>query len=253
MKFYTKILSSLLLSGSFGLYASSIDSIKIYTETYPPYNMKAEQKLTGLSVEILDAMLKQMHSSIDVQKDIKLVPWARGYRILQKKKDTMLFSTARIPQREKLFKWVGPIVTVPQNIIALKTKHIKVSNLKDLKNYTVGGILGWSSVTELMEQGFKKSDLTLYVGKNATEKAFKDMLLNKLDMFIYNLESIPYDSYLTNFHKTDFKKVYTVHTIDLYYAFNKKTDDKIVKQYQKALDTIKANGIYKKILKKYGK
>jgi polar amino acid transport system substrate-binding protein len=40
--------------------------------------------------------------------NIKVVPWAREYLMLQTQANIALFSTTRIAERESLFKWVGP-------------------------------------------------------------------------------------------------------------------------------------------------
>jgi len=233
------------------LHANSIDSdLKIFTETYPPYNFKKDGKVTGFSTEILEAMFQQMHSA-KTAKDIKLVPWARGYKVVAKKKNTMLYSTFRIPERENLFKWVGPIKRVSRDIISLKEKQVSIHTIDDIKKYSLGGVLGWSAIDTLVAQGVEKKSIQLFSGKYAAKKGFEKLILNDLDLFIYNLDAIDYDPTLKKFASKEFKIVYRISAKDLYFAFNKDTDPKIIQAYQNALDTIKKNGTYNKILKKY--
>jgi len=55
-----------------------------------------------------------------------------------------------------------------------------------------------------------------------------------------------------SFDFNQFEKVMILpDTTDFSLAFSKKTDDKTVAMYQQALDTIKQNGTYEKILAKW--
>ena len=41
---------------------------------------------------------------------VHLVPWNEGYQAALTGNNTVIFSTARLPERESSFKWAGPIV-----------------------------------------------------------------------------------------------------------------------------------------------
>ena len=79
--------------------------LRIYTENSPPANYLAGGRLQGLSVEIVREILRRRN----IPDSIEMVPWARGYALALNQPNVALFSTTRLPQREKLFKWVGPI------------------------------------------------------------------------------------------------------------------------------------------------
>ena len=63
-------------------------------------------ELKGYCVDILKAVWKNMGGS---EQPILVLPWARGYAMVQKEPNHMLFAMARTPERENQFKWVGPI------------------------------------------------------------------------------------------------------------------------------------------------
>lgn len=232
------------------LYASDVDNVKIFTENYPPYNMQVNGKLKGISVDILVAMFKQMHSKL-TRDDIHLVPWARGYRIVLKKKNTMLFSTTRTAQREPLFKWVGPIIDTQIGIIAPKEKHIKIKSVKDLNKYKIGAVINDIGEQLLLANGVKKENIDAISGTNPVVVNFQKMGKGRIDLFAYETNVAMYGAKSYQIDPKDFEVVYILKKGKLYYAFNKNTDDKIIKAYQKALDEIKKNGVYDKILKKY--
>jgi polar amino acid transport system substrate-binding protein len=71
------------------------------------------------------------------QDDIKLVPWARGYHLVQTTENTILLSTTRIEEREKMFKWVGPIFQNTSGLIAKKARGLKIGGVEDIRKYKV--------------------------------------------------------------------------------------------------------------------
>ena len=241
------ILLALLLSS---LFANSDTNIKIYTEHYPPNNMKVAGKLTGQSVEILDAMFKQMDSKQKIE-DIKLTNWSRAYSIALKLPNSMVFSTTRTTQRENLFKWVGPISTTTVGVIALKSKNIVINNINDFNNYKIGAVLKDVAEQLLIEKGVSKKSIQHVNGANAIKISFNKMEKNRIDMFAYNATVAFEGAKKEGFDTSKYEIIYKLIVADLSFAFNKKTDDKIIKKWQEALDTLKVNGTYKTIINKY--
>jgi len=92
------------------------------------------------------------------QKDIKIYPWIRGYILTCQNQNTVLFATARTPEREELFKWVGPIVKDKKSvIISKKSKNIKTNTIKDLKKYRIGTIKEDVAGQLLRKEGLEES------------------------------------------------------------------------------------------------
>jgi polar amino acid transport system substrate-binding protein len=162
-----------------------------------------------------------------------------------------LFSTTRTEQREKLFKWVGPITTTNIGIIAPKSKHLKINKIEDLKKYKIGAVLKDIGEQLLLSNGIPKANIKSIGGKNPVVLNFQKMGKGRIDAFAYETNVAMYGAKSYQIDSNDFEVVYILKKGELYYAFNKNTDDTIIKKYQKALDTIKQNGTYNKILKKY--
>ncbi|MFK5984389.1 MAG: ABC transporter substrate-binding protein [Pseudomonadota bacterium] len=226
------------------------DEIKMYTEHYPPFNMKIDGRLTGLSVEILDEMLKQMGSKQSLD-DVKLTNWSRAYTLALKKNNTVVFSTNRTVSRESLFKWVGPISKTKVGVIALKNKNIVINTVSDLNKYKIGAVLKDVGELLLLEQGIDKKHIFYVEGNNAINLSFKKMQHNRIDLFSYDITVAFTNAKLEGFDIGQYEVVHTLQESALYFAFNKNTDDKIIAQWQKALDNIKSTGLYDKIVKKY--
>ncbi len=99
--------------------ALQFDELNIYTEEFPPYNYTHNGELQGFTVDLLVEATQRIGAPI-LAKDINVYPWPRSYRILKSEANTVLFSMAYTPNREKLFKWVGPIGKTRSVLLAKK-------------------------------------------------------------------------------------------------------------------------------------
>jgi polar amino acid transport system substrate-binding protein len=244
------ILTIFLALFSVSSFAVKDDKVSIYTEHYPPFNMKIDGKLTGLSIEVLDAMLKKMGSKQSLD-DVKLTNWSRAYTLALKKNNTMVFSTNRTKSREDLFKWVGPIRKTKVGVIALKSNNIVITQVSDLNNYKIGAVLKDVGESLLLDNGINKKNIFHVEGNNAINLSFKKMQKNRIDLFSYDITVAFANAKLEGFDISKYEVVHTLQESALYFAFNKNTDDKIISQWQKALDSIKEMGIYSKIVENY--
>ena len=85
----------------------------LLTENFPPYNMAKNGKnfaqdanIEGIAVDILRETFKRA----DIAYSMTLrFPWERIYNLALNNPGYGVFVTARVPEREALFKWVGPL------------------------------------------------------------------------------------------------------------------------------------------------
>ncbi len=212
------------------------------TENFPPLNFINEGKLRGPSVEIAQSIMK----TIGLKDDIKLYPWARGYMLAQKKANAVLFSMVRSPEREGLFKWVGPIAKKKAVFFTKKGSHIVITELNDAKKVkNIGVQIEYIYEQDLIEKGFKNID-------RVAEDRFnvKKLVKGRIQLW--------YTDYYggTELAKKEklgdrIEPVFTVKKTYLYIAFNKITPDSTVQQWQNALDKLKKDGTVNKIFERY--
>jgi polar amino acid transport system substrate-binding protein len=210
-------------------------------------------KLQGLSVDLLDKMWERMGADLN-RSIIELVPWTEGYQRTLKENNTVLLSTARIPEREQLFKWVGPISPANYVLLAKSNRNISITAPEDLKKYKIGALEDNAATQALLDQGVKKEDLILA----DTPAPIIEMLENgTIDAFAIHDLSGFWQIKQSGANASDYTASYTLGQGEGYYAFNNRTADSIVQSFQKALDDLKgnkdANGVsdYDKILSKY--
>ncbi|VVB67991.1 Bacterial extracellular solute-binding proteins, family 3 [uncultured archaeon] len=223
------------------------------TEQFPPYNFQEDGRLQGISVDLLLKMWDKM--DIDLNRSVvELLPWAEGYQRTLTETNTVLFSTARLPQREQLFKWAGPIGPIRNVLLAKKDRNLSITSAEDLKRYKIAAVNEDSAVQMLLDKGMKKDDLVL----ERTAKSIIEMLQNgSIDAWAYGDTAGIWLIQKSGLNAIDFKVAYELGQIDYYYAFNKETPDSIVQSFQEALDCIESskdkNGVtdYEKILSEY--
>jgi polar amino acid transport system substrate-binding protein len=223
------------------------EKLKIFTEEMPPYNYLGENnEATGFSTGIVKELLKRSGLGVADGK-IKVYPWTRAYMILQKEKNVMLFSMTRSEEREKLFKWVGPIASRTIWFWKLKNrKDINVSSFDDAKQYKVGAVREFASARYMKELGF---NLELC---NSEEKNFRKLLAYRIDI-LTALELAA--AYQMNKQGKSFMQLERLVKLDdrydYYLALNISTSEEIINSLQNALEDMKNDGTYEKIKQLY--
>lgn len=237
----------LFITTSVLVFSGSIDNITFITEQYPPFNYIENGKVTGLSVEIIDAIFKKTGANKSVD-DINLYPWARGYNDVLNKSGTSLFVITKTEEREPLFKWIGPIADTRIVLIAKKNRYIKICSYDDLSKYKIGVIR--EDVGYQLLKGYGVPDNVF----NITSETLSNILMlenDRIDMIAYEETVIFRELENAGIDPSCFTSVYTLTEAELYYAFNKKTDDAVIRQIQTAFDELVKDGICDTIKSKY--
>lgn len=234
-----------IVSGSAA--AESVDDIVFMTEQYPPYNLEKDNKLQGIAVDMLALMLQRVGAK-QAREDIKLLPWARGYKRVLSEPNTCLFSTTRTEEREHLFKWVGPIASGQVGLIARKDRNIKIDSVKDLERYKIGTIRDDVAELYLVDTGISVDDM-----ERVAETVLNIRKLNRgrIDLWAYGENVAMWELKANGFNPADYESVHVLSRQNLYYAFHKDTSDSVIQKLQAALDTVKADGTYGQILDRY--
>lgn len=233
------IAGSLLLSSGV---AFSAEKLTI-TENYPPLNYVEDKVLRGPSVDIVRAIVDKLGSG----NEIKVYPWARGYKYLETRKNTALFSTTRSKSREGLFKWVGPLAEKKIGLFAKKGRAIKLKTLDDAKEYFIGVQRGGVGMQYLVDQGFKNFD------ESTTPLAnLRKLMAERNDLWFASNATVAGNAKKLDMNVSDLEQVLVVENTFMYIAFNKDTPDDIINVWQGAYDGLVNEGVVKSIFQKHG-
>ncbi|MBU2708263.1 transporter substrate-binding domain-containing protein [Zooshikella marina] len=247
-----KIIVSLLLFITINSWADPTQGVKYLTEEFPPFNFKGEDgNPAGINTDVLIEMFKKMGSQ-NSYKDIKIQPWVRGYRTtLEEGSMNVLYSAIKTPERENLFKWVGPLTDSTNDIIVLKqnASKVKIEKDSDLVKYKYAVIREDIGEQLLVKAGVKSSNISYSTNLFAMIKKLQD---DKVDAVSYNGTVAKWLIKKQGMNPSDFEIVYTMKLGQHYFAFNKSIDDNVVEAHQKALDAVKNDqALMSKIKDKY--
>jgi polar amino acid transport system substrate-binding protein len=230
--------------------AISAKDLTYITEQFPPFNYQEDGKLKGISVELLETAWQKMGEDLN-RSAIAVLPWTEGYKRTIEENNTVLFTVGRIPEREELFKWAGPIGSSWYVLLAKTEKNINVTTPEDLKKLKIGAIEDDLAIQLLSDKGVPKEDLVL----EKTSEPIIDMLKNgSIDAWAYNDVTGIWQLQKFGEKASDYKVVYVFGSSDGYLAFNKGVPDSLVQSFQESLDSIKNEkdgNDYEKILTKY--
>ena len=250
--FKTTLIYLILLLAVVNSAGAEATKIHFMIEENPPYNFWENRQIQGLAVDLLEAMTSESVYPVKAT-DIELLPWARGYKIVQTTPDTCLFSMGRTAHREEQFKWVGPITELTVGLVAAKNKNIRIKSFAELESYRIGTIRDGAPEQLLITAGFPVNRLERVT---KPEQNIKKLIRNRIDMLAFNADSTWYTMKHMGLNPDDYEMVYPLKTIKLYYAFNKETNDKLIESLNQSLKQLKkansyGNSLYHDILSPY--
>lgn len=218
---------------------ADIQKISVVTEEWPPYNYSENGSLKGSSVEIVRAIAKKLKVNVDIQ----LLPNMRATAMLNKNPRTMLISMMRTPEREKKYKWVGPLEESSIYFYKKKGNPVEILTLADARK--VGSICtrhGGLVPSMLKDSGF----INLNAVANDGETTYKMLILGRCDLAIsdspmgvrYLLKKMNYPA------DAIVQTAVRVVAFPLYIACSKDIPDAEIARWQKELNSLKASGAF---------
>ena len=225
---------------------SAID-LQLYTEEYPPYNFEKDGKLQGIAIDMMELILQEAGTG-QSKSDIQLVPWSRGYNLIQRDPNVCLFSMTKSKERENMFKWVGPVAKTTIVLYAMKDSGIKINSEADLANYTTTVVKDDIGEQLMLNAVSDKSKVDASANSLA---CVRKLYNNRVNLWAYESNVGKWVAKSNKFDTSKLVPVYTLSESELYFAFSKNTDDATIKKFQAAYDKLKKAGKFDAILKAY--
>ncbi len=244
---------SLMLSISSAVGAENdLRDVEFFTEAYPPANFIKDDHITGYSVDILLAASALVGEPVSLSQ-ISLQPWARSYRRVLTRRNTVLFSTTRSEHRYALFYWVGPIVDIKVVVLARRGENIKIDKPLDMAKYRIGVIRDDIGEQSLLELGVPRDAMQEAIDVTVLAE---QLLKKRIDLLVYAERAAYWWARQAGIDTDLFEPVYVVKKGDVYFAVNQDSDPAVVEKLQKGLDLLKqtdqsGRSRYQEILDKY--
>jgi len=217
--------------------------LTILTENMPPLNYLKDGVLVGPSVEIV----KEIQKRVGSHEQIKVFPWARAYKMALEKENVVLFGMTHTKDREDKFKWIGPLATKRDILVAKKDSGIVINSLEDAKKVKRIGTLRDDTRERLLKShGFTNLESVSDEQKNA-----KKLAAGRIDLWTYKKPGLKTVCELAGVDYNEFEEVFHLRKIDLSIAFSKKTSDSIVEKWRNAFNEMLNDGTIQRIRNKW--
>lgn len=239
--------ASLLLTSAVHAAEKPDTDLVLLTENFPPYNMAKngknfaqDENINGIAVDVVREMFKR--AGITYSLTLRF-PWERIYKLTLEKPGYGVFVMARLPDRENLFKWVGPIGPDDWIMLAKADSTITLDNLEQARKYKIGAYKGDAIALTLAKQGLNPL-VVLRDQDNA-----KKLLSGQIDLWA---TGDPAGRYLARLEGvTGLKTVLRFNSAELYLALNRNVPDEMVAKLQAALDQMRQEGVVDTIMARY--
>lgn len=209
------------------------------TEDFVPFNYLENGEVKGMATEVVRETFKRANMKVK----LTVWPWARAYNAALKKPKHFVYSTSRTAEREKLFKWVGPIAQDEVFLACLDEAPFKAAaDFRDFKKHSTSGQHGDLPIEFLQKNGFK---VTIYTDENERMAAFKKGRI-ELDIVTTGSQKTYEEKWNLKYRKLAF-----MYATDYWMAFHPDTPQAVIESLNKALESIRKDGTLKKIASKY--
>jgi len=210
---------------------------------YPPLAYEVDGELRGVAPEVVRAI----QALVGDTNPIKTAPWLRAYNQAQNSKRQALFAIVRIPERENLFKWVGPVFGEGDYFFKRAGTGLNVKTLDDARKVGRIAVRKDGYTHQLLKT---KSFSNLDIGPTY-DSSYKKLSQGRVDLVLMGERTYFYMVEQAGVDPAAFERVGPkVADSAAWLAFSRDVPDTTIEKWQKALDTLKANGTYDAIMKR---
>ena len=208
--------------------AQEPENLRVTASIFPPYSFEENGVVKGVAVD----RVKKALGSVGLFPDIELYPWARALYTVKHNPNTVLFSVARSPEREMMFRWIGPVIDFNVHVYRRADRtDIHVNHRAALKNYSFAGLQKDIKTSFLKKLGVDVYDVSL------EEKAIKMLNAGRVDLIASDINAMEYRLKELGLEKEKFVSILPLNELSkpLYLVANRNTSPELIKKLRRAL------------------
>jgi polar amino acid transport system substrate-binding protein len=216
-------------------------TITFLTEQNPPFNFSQGAAPGGISTDVVNEMTRRA----GVTARFEVLAWDRAYLRAQTDKDTCLYSTGRLENRENLFGWIGPIVTNRYVLVAKDDFPGVIKTDADARKYKIGAVR-----MDAKAEFLRTKAITNIFESEREEQIPPKLFLKKddparIDLWVSSLYA--YKAAAEKAKVAGVKPVYAVGQQDLYLACSPRTAKAAFKKLGDAFQSMRKDGALARI------
>lgn len=225
-------------------HAASLSLLDAYTEEWAPYNFSDRESLRGIATDTLRAVCQEAGLACRIQS----VPWARAYRNAQITPNTLVYSTARLPEREPDFHWIGPLLPRVTWVYGRRGAE-RLGDPRQLSGLRYAVVRGEAASRDLLAAGVPTTALS---EQASNASALRTLLAGLVDAVVdtevgmaWNLRQLQADpAAVQPLWKLSDQGAY-------YFALNRQSEPGLAERLQAALERLRKRGVTEDIRRSY--
>ncbi|MBI3716755.1 MAG: transporter substrate-binding domain-containing protein [Betaproteobacteria bacterium] len=211
-------------------------TLEILTDDNPPFSYMEGKAVAGVATDIVREMAKR--AGIDI--NITVADRDESYRNTQAATDSCLYALARAPDREALFKWVGPVLSNKWAVFGKADFSEPVRSLYEMKKFRIAAESFDGRIDYLRQNGFNGILQDDVDTRNPPRLFLKKEDSNYADLWLTGIYSAKKRAAAAKV--PELKLVYTLRDIPLYLACSAVTQKALVEKLTTALEAMKKDG-----------
>ncbi|GFK93149.1 L-cystine-binding protein FliY [Fundidesulfovibrio magnetotacticus] len=209
-------------------------ALTIVSEAAPRMVVEENGVLWGLGVDIVRELQRRTGDA----SPIGVYPWARAYAMAQREPGVLILPITRLPEREALFEWLDPFLSLEWIFCAVEGKAPRLASLEDARRVgSIGTYPKDAREQYLSAQGFTNLE-------PATDQIanIRKLLAGRIDLLATTNISLPDVRELAGPEGRRILKVLSFKTVDVGLAFSKGTDPAVVRAWREAFAAMREDG-----------
>lgn len=220
--------------------ASARPRLHITAENSPPSAMLVDGQVSGFATE----KVRHIMERVGIDYEIDIMPWKRAYQLALTQPDTCVYSTTRVPQREPLFKWIGPTHENDWTLWGRAGRDYRINTIEDARRYRIGAYHGDVRSDALIAQGFIVDTVPDKLSNP------RKLLVDRIDLWVSSVR-VGTALVAENGWTGQIVPILTFKRTELYLACHTSVPDALVAKMNAALRAMNSEGLSAAIERKY--
>ena len=244
MRFLQLCIGVVILVGSPAVLASGAPPpapyLSITTESSPPSSMLEDGRVVGIATDKIRVVMERA----GVTHDITLLPWKRANAAALQQANGCVYSATRTPEREGLFKWIGPTDVAQWVLMGRIDRAWRIASLEDARGLRIGTYAGDARDSYLRSRGHVV-DMSPHDMLNPPK-----LLQGRIDLWAASWRAGS-DVLAKNGWDKQIVPVFVFNQVAVYLACNPAVPDALVKRLNVAFEAIERDGTARAIERRY--
>lgn len=214
----------------------------------PPLVFEQDGQPTGLAVELL----KEMAALAGMNLDLALQPRLRAEKSFLETPGSLLFPLARLPEREKRFRWVGPVLPRRVAVYALAGRSdLRWRGFQQLDGMHLGATAGTATLEQLLAEGLKPGkELEVSPSYDAS---VRKLLAGRMELLVMGDLNIYWQLRQLQEPAERVREVAVLDaSADYHFGLRLESPPAQAEALQRALEQLRRNGLLDKLKRSYG-